>query len=250
MMQLVNYVMCFLWCVVGSIHGTASASQPKLCPPLPTTIRLNSTNHIAITREIDEKLTGEFLYTLNKIDAKKNVYVYLDTPGGSVQHGAKIVAQIRKHKMSCIAERAHSMGFVIFQACFRRYVLSHSSLMQHQMSYGIQNEKGKVDSYVEFVNSLEEDLVATQALRIGITNDEFRTRIMNDWWLYGSQAVRKNCADAVVDLTCTPELTKKNVSHVRGGYTYTYSRCPLIGTYINKQRNEKQDSVLEKIVFI
>ena len=113
-------------------------------------ITLNNTNNILIKGPIDQELTTEFIYEFSKISnkMKNNTYIYLDTPGGSVEEGMKIVTLVKDYNLSCIAERAYSMGFIIFQACRERLILKHSSLMQHQISLGIMNEKGKIDSYM------------------------------------------------------------------------------------------------------
>ena len=77
-----------------------------------TKIQLNSTNVITIRDEIDDAVASQFIYKLNLLQ-NKNVYVYLDTPGGSIESGNKILMEIQKYNLSCIAERAYSMGFVL-----------------------------------------------------------------------------------------------------------------------------------------
>ena len=59
--------------------------------------------------------------------------------------GLQIMDEIEKDEMSCIAHKAMSIGFVILQTCKERCVTPYSTIMQHQISYGIGSEKAKVE---------------------------------------------------------------------------------------------------------
>lgn len=202
----------------------------------PLNIRFNSTNNIMIKGPIDNDISSKFIYELNLLENKKNVYVYLDTPGGSIDDGMQIVAQIKKYQLSCIAEKAYSMGFIIFQSCKNRYIMPHSRLMQHQLSYGVRDEKLKIDNYVRFIDSMEKQLVEEQAERIGLDEDEFYEKTINEWWLYGKNILKENCADRFVNVECSVTLTKQNYTNIVGNYEYTYSKCPLIDKFIFKNK--------------
>jgi ATP-dependent protease ClpP protease subunit len=61
-------------------------------------IILNSTNTITINDQIDETVASDFIYNLNSMNHNKNeIYVYLDTPGGSIESGNKILMEIQKN---------------------------------------------------------------------------------------------------------------------------------------------------------
>ena len=143
-------------------------------------IFLDTNNTLLIRGEINEKLATQFIYELNQKPKKKNLYVYLDTNGGSVDAGNKIVNEIQKYNLSCIAQKAISMGFVILQSCKKRNILPLATLMQHQMSYGIINEKAKIESYVEYIKQIGNELTLMQAKKIGISPKKFNEKIYND----------------------------------------------------------------------
>lgn len=190
-------------------------------------IVLNSTNHVVVRGTIDSDVASSFIYKLNTL-SNKNVFVYLDTPGGSVESGNKMLMEIQKYNLSCIADRAYSMGFVLLQGCQNRYIRPYSRIMQHQISYGIQNEKGKIDNYANFIDQVEDELVEMQSSKIGLDKDRFRLRTMNDWWMMGKYAIENNCADEMVDIFCDTKLVKQNETNDFGFYKLTYSKCPLI----------------------
>ena len=138
--------------------------------------------------------------------------------------------------MSCIAETAFSMGFIIFQACKERIILPNARLMQHQMTFGIKDEKSKVENYIHFINQMENEIVDLQINRINITREIFKENISHDWWIYGKQNIIQNCADKISHIECSKDLTKKTETIEKGIYKYTYSKCPLITKYIKKEK--------------
>lgn len=232
------YFLFFLLTILTNVSTGENVSN-SLCENKKITLTIENT--MLIKGPVNSELSTNFIYNLNKKKNKRNLFVYLDTPGGSVEHGNKIVAEIQKYNLNCIAERAYSMGFVIMQACNKRYITPYGRIMQHQMSYGIQNEKAKVESYVDFVDQLENELTEMQASRIGISNEKFIEKTYNDWWLLGKKAIIENCADQLAEVTCSVKLTNENYTESDGFNEYTYSKCPLVGDHISKKPLEREN---------
>ena len=65
------------------------------------TIQFNTTNNIVLKGEVNSKMATDFIYNLNKKNNKSDIYVYLNTPGGSVQEGMKIISEINKYGSVC-----------------------------------------------------------------------------------------------------------------------------------------------------
>jgi len=204
-------------------------------------VYLDTNNTLLLRGEVNEKMATDFVFDLNSRKKKSDLYVFLDTNGGSVDAGNKIVNEIQKHNLTCIAQKAISMGFVILQSCEKRYVTPLSTLMQHQISYGVSDEKAKIESYVEFIKQIGEELTEMQANKIGITSRDFKLNTYNDWWLFGKKSIQENCADEMVDVYCTPKLTNQTYVLDNGMYSYVYSKCPLVTNYIEKTKNKKNE---------
>lgn len=213
-------------------------------------LTLNTTNVITIKGKITDELASNFIYELNQKKEKENIFVYIDTNGGSVDAGNKIVDEIQNYKLDCVADRAISMGFVILQSCYRRYITQYGILMQHQMSYDVMGEKEKVESYVQFISQISDNLQDMQALKIGITRKKLKELTYNDWWLFGENAISENCVDGLIKIKCDHELTNLNYTEDRGSYTYTYSKCPLVKNHIDKKKNKKESSFEDYFVFV
>ena len=202
-------------------------------------LKLNTTNMILLKGTINKESTNKFLQDLYSLENKQSAFVFLDTNGGSVEDGNKIIREVQKNNMSCIVEKAYSMGFAILQSCNRRLMLPYGKIMQHQISFAVQNEKAKIESYIDFINQMEHDLVDMQATKIGITNGEFKNKTYNDWWLFGNYAVIENCADEIINVECTQKLVKEKHIISSRSYDTIYSKCPLIPEPIEKKEKKK-----------
>lgn len=205
------------------------------------TLTLNTTNFILLKGVIDSKTTNNFIYQLNLLTKKNEIYLYIDSPGGSVEDGNKILNEVQKYNIRCIAEKAYSMAFAIFQGCYKRYIIPYAKLMQHQISFGIRNEKAKIESYIEFINQIEEELVLLQSSRIGLTPKEFKDKTYNEWWIFGENNIKQKCADKIIQIKCSKHLTSLNYTLNKSNYDYIYSKCPLINDYIEKIKKNKTD---------
>ena len=204
-------------------------------------IKLNSTNSLTLKGVINSKNTNRFLHEFNLRENKNNLYLYIDSPGGSVEDGYKIITELIKYNITCIADKAYSMAFAILQSCNKRYMLPYGKLMQHQISLGLMNELGKIESYLKFINEMESELLKLQSEKIGITSDELKNRTNNEWWLFGNNAIKEKCVDKIVNVECSKKLTLDTYTINNGMYDYIYSKCPLIPDYIEKKENNKNN---------
>jgi len=221
--------------LVGCYQNNSHALQ---CHDTPL-IKLNTGNTLLLKGEVNEKSAQKFLLDLHKLDKKTELYLFLDTNGGSVEHGNKIVNEVLKYNISCVAERAYSMGFVILQACKHRYITPFGRIMQHQISYGVANEKAKIESYVDLIKQVEEKLANMQASKIGMSLADFRLKTYNDWWSFGEVAVTNNCADEVANVVCSNKMVNSNFTVSKMNMDYIYSQCPLIPEPLEVKKNGK-----------
>ena len=197
-------------------------------------IKLKTTNVINLKGPISEKTVNKFLLEFNLHTNKEDLYVFIDSPGGTVEDGYKIITEFQKYNVSCIAEKAYSMAFAIFQSCNERLLLPHGKLMQHQISLGIINELGKIKSYIDYILQIEEELLNIQSSKIGITSDDLKNKTNNEWWMFGKNALQENCADKIINVECTNELIQETYLINDKSYYYIYSKCPLIPNYLEK----------------
>lgn len=217
------------------------------------TIVLDSTNNVVLRGGITEKLADEFIISLTE---KTPTYVYISSNGGSIMAGNRIISQLSQYNLTCIAERAYSMAFVILQACNIRLVTPFATVMQHQASLGIQGDIYPITNYLKMIHSMEQQMNRLQSSRVQMDEDAFRTLTTTEWWLFGEDIIKNNVADEIVNVKCSKELLEKNVTSTKYGFfderAETYSACPLISKpleveYKDKVYHEKQESPYEFI---
>ena len=169
---------------------------------------MSKNNTVVLIGEININTTRKFLFDFYQLPIKENAIIYFDTPGGNVMDGLRILnAFMPFSNLTCVAFRAYSMGFTLFQACHNRYILPYSSLMQHQMQYGIVNEKMKLENYVKYIDNIDYTLSILQANKIGMSIELFKKKTMNDWWLFGQDIICNNCADKIINLHCDTDFS-------------------------------------------
>ena len=195
-------------------------------------VTLTSDNTIVIRTPIDGESVAKFLdaFYTSKADP---LYVFVNSPGGSVDDGFKIVEALRatKKNVVCIASFAASMAFSIMEACPTRLVTEHAIMMQHVGSYGLKGQAPNNNSMNAFAQRLFESLEKGDAARMGLKLPMFQAKIRDDWWMLGDEAVDNNAADDVAQVLCTAAMTAKHQDVVFntlfGAITATYSGCPL-----------------------
>jgi ATP-dependent protease ClpP protease subunit len=177
---------------------------------IPSVVSLTPSNHVSLVGSVTEHSVAKWSKQLARCDADI-VYVYINSPGGSVSAGNTFIQAIDYHatsgkKIACIADFAASMAFAILQACPYRLSTSHSIVMQHQMSLLLAGPLGNVKNRVGFAISIEESMNEMQANRLGLTLGGFEEKVQNDWWIYGSNILRENAADQLITVGCNSVL--------------------------------------------
>ena len=169
-------------------------------------IYLNGSNTIILNTEIDKDSVNKFMLDLYEKEDKDNLYLYLDTLGGSVIDGLIIIEEIKKFGISCIVRKAYSMGFVFLQYCKRRYITEHSIIMQHQMMYMVEGNHNNIQNIIKHYDNINEVLVRQQVKKLEIDINLFKNNIKNDWWLYGINIILNKCADEIVNVYYTNDI--------------------------------------------
>lgn len=205
-------------------------------------INLNESNTIILRGQIDKESVSRTIYEINRNDKKEELYLILDTYGGEVFHGMELINELENHKINCIVQKAYSMGFALLQSCNKRYILPHSTVMQHQMSMGLSGEIGKINNNLLLAQQYENYLTNLQANRLNIDPILFSNKINNEWWEFGNSIIKNNIADEMIYINCSPQLTNSNYTIKVRNFEYVYSNCPLITKELDKKKTNKHDS--------
>ena len=204
-------------------------------------VTLTPENHISVQGEITDELITHKILELAKLNSD-NIYIYIQSNGGSVLAGKRFIQFITTlnnngKNISCIADKAYSMGFVILQYCPHRYVTTNSIIMQHQMSLGVSGPINNMDNYLDMIHQIKDELNLHQANRLNLYLDQFEKKISNDWWIYGTNILNNSAADELIEVLCSKELItgkkKVTVETFFGDVKMDYSLCPVLSAPIN-----------------
>ena len=218
-----------------STTAQAAFKEKKNLPKTPETIELDTNNTVVLRGEVNESSVGSVIKGIENINSDI-VYLYLDTPGGSVFAGMQLVSYIRASpkKVVAVVNTAISMGFVILQAADERIGTESSLAMQHTVSYGIRPQPApNAVSFQRFLERSTELMDRAQSKRIGISYVDFKQKTRSDWWTYGQDVIDANIVDRSATVTCTKRAMNAEIEDTKltafGPLVVTWSGCPILG---------------------
>lgn len=189
-------------------------------------------NLVSLRDEVTDETTTKFILALN--DVKVNpVYVYIDSPGGSIMSGNAITNAIRASgkRVVCITNFAASMSFSILQSCTERYILDGAIVMQHEAFFMMSGNITKNRKTMEYIGKLAFKLNKDDAARLGMDILTFMATIHDEWWMVDDEIVKNRAADGKVQVRCSVALSRARevrvLSSTYGQVTMTWSACPL-----------------------
>ncbi len=143
------------------------------------------------------------LLFLQMEDAKKDIHIYINSPGGSVTAGLAIYDTMQfvtcDVNTYCVGMAA-SMGAVLLCAGTKgkRFALPNSDIMIHQVSGGAQGQASDVERQVEFMFKLKKRLEAILAHHTGKTPEQVHQDADRDYYMTAEEAAAYGLVDEVV----------------------------------------------------
>jgi ATP-dependent Clp protease, protease subunit len=136
-------------------------------------------------------------------DAKKDINIYINSPGGSVTAGLAIYDTMQfvtpDVNTYCMGIAA-SMGAVLLAAGTKgkRFALPNADIMIHQVSGGAQGQASDVERQVEFMFKLKKRLNAILARHTGKPVDVVEKDADRDYYMTATEALEYGVVDEVV----------------------------------------------------
>ena len=156
-----------------------------------------------INDNVASLVTAQLLF-LESEDPKKEISLYINSPGGLVTAGLGIydTMQYIKPEIStlCIGQAA-SMGSFLLAAGAKgkRFSLPNSRIMVHQPSAGFQGQATDIEIHANEVLSLKKRLNEIYSKHTGKSVDEIKTSLERDNFMTPDNAKEFGLIDKVVD---------------------------------------------------
>ncbi len=169
--------------------------------------RLLKERIVFLTGQINDNvaslITAQLLF-LEAEDPKKEIYLYINSPGGLVTAGLGIydTMQYIKPDIStlCIGQAA-SMGSFLLAAGTKgkRFSLPNSRIMVHQPSAGFQGQATDIEIHANEVLSLKKRLNEIYSQHTGKSVDEIKNGLERDNFMTADSAKSFGIIDEVVE---------------------------------------------------
>ena len=156
-----------------------------------------------INDNVASLVTAQLLY-LESEDPKKEIYFYINSPGGLVTAGLGVydTMQYIKPDVStfCIGQ-ASSMGSFLLAAGAKgkRFSLPNSRIMVHQPSAGFQGQATDIEIHANEILFLKKRLNEIYANHTGRTVDEIKKALERDKFMNPKDAKEFGLIDKVVE---------------------------------------------------
>ena len=155
-----------------------------------------------VNDEVANSIIAQLLF-LQMEDPKKDIHLYINSPGGSVTAGLAIYDTMQF--MTCDVNTycigmAASMGAVLLAAGTRgkRFALPNSDIMIHQVSGGAQGTASDVERTVEFMYKLKKRLTRILAEHTSKSEEQVKADSDRDYYMSAQEAKDYGLVDEVV----------------------------------------------------
>ncbi len=176
--------------------------------------RLLKERIIFLTGEVHDAVSSvicaQFLF-LESEDPKKDIFLYINSPGGVVSSGLAIydtMQYIRPDVSTVCIGQAASMGSLLLTAGKKgkRYCLPHSRVMTHQPSGGVQGQASDIEIHAKEIINLKKSLNKIYEIHTGQNLNTIEKMMDRDNFMNAEEAKKFGIVDKIVSER--PDLKK------------------------------------------
>src|SRR5438128_5117156 len=156
----------------------------------------------AVDDHVANLVIAQMLF-LQMEDPKKDINIYINSPGGSVTAGLAIYDTMQFVTCDvttyCLGMAA-SMGAVLLAAGTKgkRFALPNSDIMIHQVSGGAQGQASDVERQVDYMFKLKKRLIKIISQHSGKSEDQVRLDSDRDYYMSAAEAKTYGLVDEVI----------------------------------------------------
>ncbi len=155
-----------------------------------------------ITDSLANTIIAQLLF-LESEDPKRDIKLYLNSPGGSVSAGLAIydtMQYIKPDVMTICVGMAASMGAILLAAGAKdkRVVLPNSEVMIHQVMGGAEGQAIDVKIRAEHILKIKDRLNQILAKHTGQSLEKIEKDSDRDYFMSAEEAVKYGIADKII----------------------------------------------------
>ncbi|GCL42024.1 ATP-dependent Clp protease proteolytic subunit [Anabaena sp. FACHB-1250] len=162
---------------------------------------------IFLTEEVDDGIANAivaYLLYLDSEDQSKPIYLYINSPGGSVTAGLAIydtMQHIKSEVVTICVGLAASMGSFLLAAGTKgkRMALPHSRIMIHQPSGGTRGQASDIEIEAREILRLRHQLNQIYVDKTGQTLEKIEKDMNRDFFMSAQEAQEYGLIDRVIE---------------------------------------------------
>jgi len=157
---------------------------------------------VGIDAYVANVIQAQLLF-LDSLDSKRDIQMYINSPGGSVIDGLGIfdtMQYVTPDVGTICTSMAASMGAVLLSAGTKgkRVCLPHSRVMIHQPSGGMQGQVSDMEITYDLFKTLQKELYTILSDSTGQTIEQIKIDCDRDNWMRSEEAKAYGLVDQVV----------------------------------------------------
>ncbi len=157
---------------------------------------------VAVSDYVANVVQAQLLF-LESVDPKRDVQMFINSPGGSVIAGMGMydtMQYVTPDVATICTGLAASMGSVLLAAGAKekRSILPHARVMIHQPSGGMQGQFSDMEINYRLISKLREELYTILANHTGRTFEDIEKDSDRDNWMTAPEAVAYGIVDEVL----------------------------------------------------
>jgi ATP-dependent Clp protease, protease subunit len=155
-----------------------------------------------VEESIGNIITAQLLF-LESVDSKKDILLYVNSPGGSVYAGLGMydtMQYVNPDVATICTGMAASMGAVLLAggAAGKRSALPHARIMIHQPSGGMQGQSRDMEITLKQMQELRKDLYGILSKHSGKSLKDIEKDSDRDFWMRAAEAKEYGLIDEVL----------------------------------------------------
>jgi ATP-dependent Clp protease, protease subunit len=167
---------------------------------------------IFLSEEVDDAIANAivaYMLYLDSEDQSKPIYLYINSPGGSVTAGMAIydtMQHIKSDVITICVGLAASMGAFLLAAGSKgkRLALPHARIMIHQPLGGSRGQATDIEIEAKEILRIREQLNLMLAQRTGQPLEKIVKDTDRDYFMSAQEAKEYGLIDQVIDMALTP----------------------------------------------
>lgn len=244
------FLMALTGYFVGFVLGRCAIENASAQLPKNEQVHLNSKNTVVLRGEVSPTSIITIQLALADLVETRSVatypiYLVLDSPGGDVDSGLQFIEFAKTiPNLRTITIFAASMAAGIVEGLpGSRLIAGNGTLMFHRAAGQLsgQFEVGEMETRLAMAKEMVRNMEQNNAERLGITLEDYKVKIKDEYWLLSKRAVSEKAADKIIDIVCSQELinTREEISmeSIFGTAHLEFSGCPTFRYPVISKKN-------------